>query len=141
MKSTRILLVVGVALVDKQQNKVLLAERPPSKNNAGLWEFPGGKVDAGEGPEEALARELMEELNVQVNVEDMVPLSFASYKYPSRHILLPLYLCHKWQGELRANEGQSIAWVGPEELPSYKVTPADVPLVPIVIKAMQDCQL
>ncbi|GIM09870.1 hypothetical protein Vretimale_13671 [Volvox reticuliferus] len=117
--------------------RVLLAQRPEGKSNAGLWEFPGGKVDPGETPEEALIRELQEELGIAVDPADLVPLTFASHTYPTFHLLMPLYVCRRWLGEPLGAEGQAVAWATPEEVASYNLTPADIPLVPAVLAAMR----
>jgi 8-oxo-dGTP diphosphatase len=123
-----IVLVAAVALVDTD-GRVLLAERPPGKHLAGLWEFPGGKVDSGETPEAALVRELAEELGIDVHETCLAPLTFASHAYPDFHLLMPLYVCRKWSGIVTAREGQHLAWVRPARLGDYKMPPADTPLV------------
>lgn len=123
-----VVLVVAVALVDVD-GRVLLAQRPPGKSMAGLWEFPGGKVHAGENPEDALIRELEEELGVDVAASCLAPFTFASHRYPDFHLLMPLYVCRKWQGTVTAREGQRLAWVRPARLPDYPMPPADKPLV------------
>ncbi|KAG2487318.1 hypothetical protein HYH03_014035 [Edaphochlamys debaryana] len=117
--------------------RVLLAQRPPGKANAGLWEFPGGKVDAGETPEAALVRELSEELGIAVQPHDLQPLSFVSHAYPTFHLLMPLYACRRWSGEPAGQEGQAVVWASAEQLGAYPLTPADVPLVPAVLAAMR----
>jgi 8-oxo-dGTP diphosphatase len=122
------LAVVCAALVDGA-GRVLLAQRPPGKPMAGLWEFPGGKLQAGETPEAALVRELGEELGIAVAAADLVPLTFASHAYASFHVLLLLYLCRNWRGEPAAREGQAFAWVEPQRLGSYAMPEADRPLV------------
>ena len=124
-----ILLVAAVALVDRD-NRVLIAQRPQTKSMAGLWEFPGGKVEAGETPEAALQRELFEELNIDVCLECLAPLNFASHGYETFHLLMPLYLCRTWDGEVSAREGQAIKWVRALDLSSYEMPPADLPLIP-----------
>src|SRR5437773_7624714 len=124
----RIVLVSAVALVDAD-GRVLLAQRPPGKSMAGLWEFPGGKVDAGETPEAALIRELNEELGVNVAASCLAPFTFASHSYPDFHLLMPLYVCRKWSGMLSPREGQRLAWVRPARLGDYPMPPADKPLV------------
>src|SRR5205807_1353665 len=121
-------LVVAAALVDAD-GRVLLARRPPGKSMAGLWEFPGGKVNAGEGPEAALIRELAEEIGIDVTASCLAPLTFASYSYPEFHLLMPLYVCRKWSGIPGAREGQQLAWVRPVRLGDYPMPPADKPLV------------
>jgi 8-oxo-dGTP diphosphatase len=123
-----IVLVAAVALVDTD-GRVLLAERPAGKHLAGLWEFPGGKVDAGETPEAALIRELAEELGIDVHESCLAPFTFASYAYPDFHLLMPLYVCRKWSGIVMAREGQRLAWVRPARLADYPMPPADKPLV------------
>jgi 8-oxo-dGTP diphosphatase len=123
-----VVLVVAVALVDTD-GRVLLAQRPPGKSMAGLWEFPGGKVDAGETPEAALIRELKEELDIDVTAACLAPLTFASHSYEKFHLLMPLYVCRRWKGTLRATEGQALAWVRPNRLKEYPMPPADVPLI------------
>jgi 8-oxo-dGTP diphosphatase len=123
-----VVLVVAVALVDVD-GRVLLAQRPPGKSMAGLWEFPGGKVHAGENPEEALIRELAEELGIDVAATCLAPFTFASHRYPDFHLLMPLYVCRKWQGTVTAREGQRLAWVRPARLADHPMPPADKPLV------------
>lgn len=123
-----LLLVVAAALVDAA-GRVLLAERPKGKTLAGLWEFPGGKLDPGESPEAALARELAEELGVEAAAAAMQPLSFASHAYPGFHLLMPLYLLRTWRGLPEGREGQALAWVPVGELQAYAMPPADLPLV------------
>lgn len=123
-----LLLVVAVALVDAD-GRVLLAQRPPAKSMAGLWEFPGGKVHAGETPEAALIRELHEELGIDVKESCLAPLTFASHGYETFHLLMPLYVCRRWEGEMRACEGQQLAWVRPTRLADYPMPPADKPLI------------
>jgi 8-oxo-dGTP diphosphatase len=123
-----IVLVSAVALVDAD-GRVLLAQRPPGKPLAGLWEFPGGKVKPGETPERALIRELAEELGIDVAASCLAPFTFASYSYPDFHLLMPLYLCRKWSGIPTACEGQRLAWVRPARLDDYPMPPADPPLV------------
>lgn len=126
-----ILLVTAVALVDAD-NRVLLQKRPEGKALAGLWEFPGGKVDPGESPERALIRELHEELGIDVRDSCLAPLTFASHAYGSFHLLMPLYLCRQWKGTLAPREGQEVAWVAPNRLHTYPMPPADIPLIPIL---------
>jgi 8-oxo-dGTP diphosphatase len=123
-----ILTVVAVALVDPD-GRVLLAQRPPGKSMAGLWEFPGGKIHAGESPEAALIRELKEEIDIDVTQACLAPFTFASHRYESFHLLMPLYVCRRWKGALRPREGQTLAWVRPEKLGEYPMPPADKPLV------------
>lgn len=125
------LLVSAVALIDPD-NRVLLASRPPGKMMSGLWEFPGGKVDKGETPEAALVRELQEELGIDVGESCLAPLAFASHDYDSFHLLMPLYVCRTWQGQVTAREGQSLVWVRPNRLSDYPMPPADIPLVALL---------
>ena len=124
----RSLLVSAVALVDAD-GRVLLARRPPGKPMAGLWEFPGGKVDAGETPERALIRELSEELGIDVSESCLAPFTFASHRYTDFHLLMPLYVCRVWKGTVTAREGQELTWVEPARLAGYPMPPADKPLV------------
>ena len=121
-------LVAACALIDSD-GRVLLAQRPPGKPMQGLWEFPGGKVEVGERPEETLIRELKEELNVIVSEPCLAPLTFASHLYPDFHLLMPLYVCRRWEGTVQPLEGQAVAWVKPNRLREYKMPPADEPLV------------
>lgn len=123
-----LLLVVACALVDPE-GRVLLARRPEGKPMAGLWEFPGGKVHPGETPEAALIRELAEELGIGVEASCLAPFTFASHPHPQGHLLMPLYLCRRWEGAVRAREGQALAWVRPQRLRDYAMPPADKPLV------------
>ncbi|MBG0808810.1 8-oxo-dGTP diphosphatase MutT [Methylosinus sp. H3A] len=123
-----LLLVVAAALVDTE-GRVLIAQRPPGKQLAGLWEFPGGKLDPGEWPEQALVRELAEELGIEVETADLAPLTFASHAYEAFHLLMPLYLCRSWRGEPRAREGQTLAWRRPSALDAEQMPPADAPLI------------
>ncbi len=122
------MLVAAVALIDVD-GRVLLAERPAGKHLAGLWEFPGGKVHESETPEAALIRELHEELGIDVHESCLAPLTFASHAYPDFHLLMPLYVCRKWQGIVVPREGQRLKWVRPAQLADYKMPPADKPLV------------
>jgi len=121
-------LVAAVALIDTD-GRVLLAERPEGKHLAGLWEFPGGKVQPRETPEAALIRELAEELGIDVEASCLAPFTFASYAYPDFHLLMPLYVCRKWSGIVTAREGQRLAWVRPARLGDHPMPPADKPLV------------
>jgi 8-oxo-dGTP diphosphatase len=123
-----IVLVAAVALVDPD-GRVLLAERPPGKHLAGMWEFPGGKVQTGETPEAALIRELNEELGIDVHETCLAPFTFASHAYAEFHLLMPLYVCRKWSGIVTAREGQRLAWVRPARLGDYPMPPADKPLL------------
>jgi 8-oxo-dGTP diphosphatase len=127
-RGPRIILVAAVALVDAD-GRVLLAQRPEGKSMAGLWEFPGGKVAPGETPEAALIRELKEELDIDVHASCLAPFTFASHSYDDFHLLMPLYVCRKWQGTLTGVEGQALAWVRPARLGDYEMPPADKPLV------------
>ena len=127
--SANIVLVAACALVDAD-GRVLLAQRPEGKSMAGLWEFPGGKVEAGERPEQTLIRELKEELGITVNEACLAPLTFASHAYADFHLLMPLYVCRKWEGTVTPTEGQQLAWVRPNRLRDYDMPPADIPLIP-----------
>lgn len=126
-----IVLVAAVALIDKD-GRVLLAKRPAGKSMAGLWEFPGGKVEHGETPEIALIRELEEELGIDTWASCLAPLTFASHSYDDFHLLMPLFACRKWQGIPQAREGQTLKWVRVGELRDYPMPPADIPLIPIL---------
>jgi 8-oxo-dGTP diphosphatase len=126
------LLVAACALIDAD-GRVLIAERPVGKALAGLWEFPGGKVHIGETPEHALIRELREELGITVREACLAPLTFASHSYPEFHLLMPLYVCRRWDGIVSACEGQRLAWVQPNRLRDYPMPPADEPLIPHLI--------
>jgi len=126
-----LVLVAAVALVDVD-GRVLIARRPEGKSMAGLWEFPGGKVEAGETPEAALIRELAEELAINVHESCLAPLTFASHGYENFHLLMPLFVCRRWKGEVRPQEGQELAWVRPLRLNDYPMPPADIPLVPML---------
>lgn len=125
------LLVAAVALIDRD-GRILLAQRPPGKSMAGLWEFPGGKVEAGETPEHALIRELGEELGINTWESCLAPLTFASHSYEDFHLLMPLFACRKWEGIARPREGQALKWVAVHELRNYPMPPADIPLIPIL---------
>jgi 8-oxo-dGTP diphosphatase len=127
--SVNIVLVAACALIDPD-GRVLLAQRPEGKAMAGLWEFPGGKVEDGERPEESLIRELKEELGIVVKEECLAPLTFASHRYPAFHLLMPLYVCRRWEGIVAAREGQKLKWVRPNDLRNYPMPPADEPLIP-----------
>ena len=128
-KQLPILLVAAAALVDRD-NRVLIARRPEGKSMAGLWEFPGGKVEAGETPEAALVRELAEELQIEVCDTCLAPFTFASYAYERFHLLMPLYLCRNWEGEIAPREGQEVKWVRASRLSDFAMPPADLPLFP-----------
>ena len=123
-----VILVSAVALIDPD-GRVLLAQRPVGKSMAGLWEFPGGKVEPGETPEAALIRELQEELGIDTWASCLAPLTFASHAYETFHLLMPLFACRKWQGIVQPCEGQALKWVRPADLANYPMPPADVPLV------------
>jgi 8-oxo-dGTP diphosphatase len=126
-----LILVAAVVLVDID-GRVLLAQRPEGKQMAGLWEFPGGKVDPGETPEAALIRELREELGIDVTASCLAPFTFASHAYPDFHLLMPLYVCRKWSGTPMAREGQRLTWVRPARLADYPMPPADKPLIALL---------
>ena len=123
-----LLIVAACALIDAD-GRVLIAERPAGRTMAGLWEFPGGKVERGERPEQTLIRELNEELAIDVNEACLAPLTFASHAYPDFHLLMPLYVCRRWEGIVTGKEGQKLAWVKPNRLKDYPMPPADVPLI------------
>ena len=127
----KLLLVAAVALIDKD-GRVLLAQRPEGKSMAGLWEFPGGKVEEGETPETALIRELHEELGIDTWSSCLAPLTFASHGYDDFHLIMPLFACRKWDGIPRAQEGQTLAWARPAQLRDYPMPPADLPLIPVL---------
>lgn len=128
----KLLLVVACALVDSD-NRVLVTQRPEGKALAGLWEFPGGKLEAGERPEPALIRELAEELGIAVKEACLAPLTFASYAYPEFHLLMPLYICRRWEGTVMSREGQALKWVRPGKLRDLAMPPADEPLIPPLV--------
>jgi 8-oxo-dGTP diphosphatase len=123
-----LVLVAACALVNPDV-RVLIAQRPIGKSMAGLWEFPGGKIERNERPEDTLIRELREELGIVVDAACLAPLTFASHAYPDFHLLMPLYVCRRWQGTVTALEGQTIAWVRPNRLRGYPMPPADEPLI------------
>jgi 8-oxo-dGTP diphosphatase len=125
----KVVFVAACALVDAD-GRVLIAERPAGKSMAGLWEFPGGKIEAGETPEQSLIRELEEELGIVVKEACLAPLTFASHGYADFHLLMPLYVCRRWDGMVTAREGQQLAWVRPNRLRDYPMPPADIPLIP-----------
>jgi 8-oxo-dGTP diphosphatase len=127
----KIVLVAACALVDGD-GRILLAQRPEGKSLAGMWEFPGGKVEAGETPEETLVRELNEELGIVTRVPCLAPLTFASHTYETFHLLMPLYVCRRYEGIPQGKEGQAIKWVRPQALRDYPMPPADEPLIPFL---------
>ena len=126
--SVKLVLVAACAIIDTD-GRVLIAERPAGKSMAGLWEFPGGKVESGERPEQSLIRELKEELGIVVKEDCLAPLTFASHNYADFHLLMPLYVCRRWEGIVEAKEGQRLKWVRPNELRNYPMPPADEPLI------------
>ena len=128
----KLVLVVAAALIDAD-GRVLIAQRPANKSLGGLWEFPGGKVEAGERPEQTLIRELAEELAITVKEPCLAPLSFASHAYDDFHLLMPLYVCRRWEGSPQAVEHQAIRWVRPNRLREFPMPPADEPLIPALI--------
>ncbi|MGH6820058.1 MAG: (deoxy)nucleoside triphosphate pyrophosphohydrolase [Methylocella sp.] len=128
----KLLLAAAVALID-QDCRVLIAQRPQGKSLAGLWEFPGGKVELDERPEAALIRELHEELGIAVEEACLAPFTFASFAYPDFHLLMPLYICRRWKGLVTARENQTLKWVRPQDLRAYPMPPADTPLIPALL--------
>jgi 8-oxo-dGTP diphosphatase len=128
----KLLLVAAVALIDPDC-RVLIAQRPQGKSLAGLWEFPGGKVELDERPEAALIRELHEELGIAVEEACLAPFTFASFAYPDLHLLMPLYICRRWAGFVTARENQTLKWVRPQDLRAYPMPPADAPLIPALL--------
>jgi 8-oxo-dGTP diphosphatase len=128
----RLLLVVAVALVDAD-DRVLIAQRPKGKQLAGLWEFPGGKLEPGERPEDALIRELREELGIEVKAACLAPLTFASHAYSDFHLLMPLFVCRRWDGFVQSREGQALKWVKAKALRDHPMPPADAPLIPHLV--------
>lgn len=131
MMPRKIVFVVACALVDAD-GRVLIAQRPPGKDMEGLWEFPGGKMEPGERPEDTLIRELAEELSIAVKEPCLAPLTFASHSYPTFHLLMPLYICRRWDGTVTAKEHKALKWVKPNELRNYPMPPADLPLIPVL---------
>ena len=127
----KVVLVSAAALIDPD-GRVLLAQRPEGKSLAGLWEFPGGKVEPGESPEAALIRELKEEIGIDTWKSCLAPLTFASHAYDDFHLLMPLFVCRRWEGIATPREGQKLAWVRPAQLRDYPMPPADLPLIPIL---------
>ena len=131
----RLVLVAACALIDPD-GRVLITRRPPGKAMAGLWEFPGGKIESSERPEDSLIRELKEELDIDVQESCLAPLTFASHAYEDFHLLMPLYVCRRWGGTVAARERQEIKWVRPQQLKDYPMPPADKPLIPHLIELM-----
>lgn len=129
--TTKVVLVSAVALIDAD-GRVLLAQRPEDKSMAGLWEFPGGKIEPGETPEHALIRELHEELGIDTWASCLAPLTFASHAYDDFHLLMPVFACRKWEGQPHPREGQMLKWVRPEALRDFPMPPADLPLIPVL---------
>ncbi|MEN8834325.1 MAG: 8-oxo-dGTP diphosphatase MutT [Pacificibacter sp.] len=127
----KLVLVSAVALIDAD-GRVLLAQRPEGKSMAGLWEFPGGKIEENETPEQALVRELHEELGIETWDSCLAPLTFASHSYDNFHLLMPVFACRKWNGIPQAREGQTLKWVRPNDLRDYPMPEADIPLIPIL---------
>jgi 8-oxo-dGTP diphosphatase len=132
MAHIKLTLVVACALVDPDK-RILIAQRPPGKALAGLWEFPGGKREPGERPEQTLIRELQEEIGITVKEACLAPLTFASHAYDDFHLLMPLYICRRWEGDVIAREGQTLAWVRANKLRDYPMPAADIPLIPHLI--------
>jgi len=130
--TVKVVLVAACALVDAD-GRVLIAQRPAGRSMAGLWEFPGGKVEAGETPEATLIRELKEELGIIVNEACLAPLTFASHAYPDFHLLMPLYVCRRFRGIAQPKEGQGLKWVRPKQMRDYPMPPADAPLIQFLI--------
>jgi 8-oxo-dGTP diphosphatase len=130
--AVKLILVVACALVDVD-GRVLIAQRPEGKQLAGLWEFPGGKLEPGERPEETLIRELHEELGIAVKADCLAPLTFASHAYESFHLLMPLYICRRWEGIVAAREHKALKWVRAKALRDYPMPPADEPLIPVLV--------
>jgi 8-oxo-dGTP diphosphatase len=126
-----LVLVAALALVD-EDGRILLTQRPEGKSMAGLWEFPGGKIEPGETPEAALIREIREELGIELRALCIAPLTFASHSYESFHLLMPLFVCRRWEGEVEPLEGQGLAWVRAKKLRDYPMPPADIPLIPVL---------
>jgi len=132
MIKSNIVLVVACALIDPD-GRVLITQRPQGKSMAGLWEFPGGKVEVGETPEAAIIRELDEELGIVTQADCLAPLTFASHGYDDFHLMMPLYVCRRFQGMARSREGQAMKWVRPRQLRDFPMPPADAPLIPFLI--------
>lgn len=135
MSAIPVVLVAACALLDTD-GRVLIAQRPKGKSMPGLWEFPGGKVEAGERPETALIRELKEELGIDVTHSCLAPLTFASHAYDTFHLIMPLYVCRRWSGQVAAKEGQELKWVKPQRLREYPMLPADLPVIPHLIDSL-----
>ena len=131
MGAPKLVLVVACALIDAD-GRVLIAQRPEGKAMAGLWEFPGGKIEQGERPEETLIRELREELSIEVKEACLAPFTFASHTYADFHLLMPLYVCRRWEGTVVAREHAALKWVRPKDLAQYQMPPADLPLIPLL---------
>ncbi|MBN9534146.1 MAG: 8-oxo-dGTP diphosphatase MutT [Alphaproteobacteria bacterium] len=131
MTHHKLVLVAACVLIDPD-GRVLIAQRPADKEMAGLWEFPGGKIEPGERPEDTVIREMAEELGITVREPCLAPFVFASHSYEKFHLLMPLFLCRRWEGSVTAREGQGLKWVRPRELPNYPMPPADLPLVPML---------
>ena len=127
----KLVLVAALALID-EDGRVLVTQRPQGKPMAGLWEFPGGKIEPAETPEAALIREIREELGITLRAPCIAPLTFASHAYETFHLLMPLFACRRWEGEVEALEGQRLAWVRAAKLRDYPMPPADIPLIPIL---------
>jgi 8-oxo-dGTP diphosphatase len=127
----RVVLVAACALIDAD-GRVLMAQRPEGKTMAGLWEFPGGKVEQGERPEDTIIREMKEEIDVTIKEACLAPFAFASHTYPDFHLLMPLFLCRRWEGTVTAHEHQRLAWVRPKDMGKYEMPPADAPLIPLL---------
>jgi 8-oxo-dGTP diphosphatase len=130
--SDKKMILVSAVMLRDDAGRLLLAKRPSGKSMAGLWEFPGGKVETGETPETALVRELVEELDIVVAEENLVAFTFASHAYDDFHLLMPVYLCEKWQGAPTSLEGQDLAWVAVDDLGDYPMPPADIPLIEMI---------
>lgn len=131
LPALKIIWVSAVALVDVD-GRVLLAQRPAGKKMASLWEFPGGKIEQDESPEQALVRELREELGIDTSSSCLAPVTFASHRYDDFHLMMPLYVCRVWQGQVAAQEGQKLVWVYPKDFDQYPMPPADIPLIPFI---------